>query len=226
MVGEVELDPAAAHHARNVLRLDDGTLVEVFDDGGAVAHGTLLYRATSTAAVRVESISSPARRGIRLVIASAVPKGDRADWMVEKLSEIGVAEFIPLAAARSVVLPEGKSKRERWIRLATEAAKQSRRVGVMSIGPLTSVPDAISRAKGMGGYLSTDPIASSLRGVAFDLRASEGLTLFIGPEGGWTDEEFQLFTEGKLNPLRLTRTILRVETAAILGAGMFMSLQD
>lgn len=223
LLGEVELDPAAAHHARNVLRLEDGAPVEVFDDSGAVAAATLVFRGTAGTAVRIEAVCPPAPRGPRLVIASAVPKGDRADWMVEKLSEIGVAEFIPLATARSVVFPEGKGKRERWMRLATEAARQSRRSGVMSIAPLTSVFDAISRAQGMGGYFSPDPEALSLPGVSFEVPADQEITFFIGPEGGWTDDEVQMFAGATIRPYRLTNTILRVETAAIVGAGLLLS---
>src|SRR5687767_15989799 len=96
-----------------------------------------------TASVRVGSVDEAGPRGLDWTIAAAVPKGDRADWMVEKLSELGVEEFIPLASARSVVLPEGRNKRERWVRIATEAAKQSRRGGVMRVGELTPVAEAL-----------------------------------------------------------------------------------
>ncbi len=226
VAGEIELDSAGAHHARNVLRLDEGTPVEVFDDAGAVAAATLIHRGQAGAAVRIEAIAQQTISMPRLVIASAVPKGDRADWMVEKLSEIGVAEFIPLAAARSVVLPEGKGKRDRWMRLATEAAKQSRRRGVMSIAPLTQVADAISQAKGRGAYLSTEPQALSVHGSIADFAVDLPATLFIGPEGGWTDEEVQMFTAADFRALRLTNTVLRVETAAILGAGIFLSRES
>ena len=74
--------------------------------------------------------------------------------MVEKLSELGAAAFIPLITARSVVHPEGRGKRDRWQRLATESAKQSRRVGVMRIEELTKLEDALAAAAGAGWYLS------------------------------------------------------------------------
>jgi len=132
-VGETRLDEAQAHHARDVLRLTQGAEVEVFDDEGRAACGTLLI-APGAVAVRVEHLDeASAGSSVRLTVASAVPKGERADWMVEKLSELGVAAFVPLATARSVVLPEGRNKRQRWARIATEAAKQSRRAGVMQI---------------------------------------------------------------------------------------------
>ena len=143
--GELALDPAQARHVRDVLRFEPGATVEVFDDAGGVAPGELVFDGKDVRVrIEPETTVAPGRAGVEWTIAAAVPKGERADWMVEKLSELGTAEFVPLAAARSVVLPEGRNKRDRWTRIATESAKQSRRAGVMRIGELTKVDDAIS----------------------------------------------------------------------------------
>src|SRR5678816_394715 len=115
-------------------------------------------------------------------------RGDRADWMVEKLSELGVLEFVPLAAARSVVLPERRGKRDRWLRIATEAAKQSRRAGVMRITELAPLDDALVRAKAAGAawFLSTEEEYATPIGEAVGRTPPRnGITAFIGPEGGW-----------------------------------------
>jgi 16S rRNA (uracil1498-N3)-methyltransferase len=218
----VALDSSEAHHARDVLRLADGAGVEVFDDAGAVGRGVLILSGDG-AFVRVEEdgvVPSPAV-GVSLVVAAAVPKGDRADWMVEKLSELGVAEFVPLAAARSVVLPEGRGKRDRWLRIATEAAKQSRRVGVMRITELMAMNNAIARATPAGAawFLSTEEEQGTPIGHALArLPRGQAITAFIGPEGGWTVQERQRFTAAGAIPVWLTRTILRVETAAVATA--------
>ena len=233
----VSLDRAEAHHARDVLRLADGTPVEVFDDAGNIGHG-LLTLVGSDAVVRVERVqpaglSSDALRGC---MAAAVPKGDRADWMIEKLSELGVEEFVPLAAARSVVLPEGKAKRDRWVRIATEAAKQSRRAGVMRITELTSLAAALRRASGGDGppldvprrvwFLSTEseqpiPIDQAIA----DLPAGVAITAFVGPEGGWTAPEVEQFLAAGATAVRLTPTILRIETAAVTAAAVVACLR-
>lgn len=224
-IGEIPLDPAQAHHARDVLRLTEGQRVEVFDDAGTVAAGSLVF-AGGDVLVRVASadLVKPDRATVRLVVAAAVPKADRADWMVEKLSEVGVAEFIPLAAERSVVLPEGRNKRDRWVRIATEAAKQSRRAGVMTIAELTPVARALERAAAEAGrtwFLSTEaasprPIGEAVAGV----RPGDLVTAFIGPEGGWAEREVRQFEAAGATAVGLTQTVLRVETAAVVTAAI------
>jgi 16S rRNA (uracil1498-N3)-methyltransferase len=220
--GEIALTGEQAHHARKVLRLDDGSAVEIFDNAGRVAAGVLLHRGEFGAAVRIDSIISEPRKVLSLTIAAAVPKGERADWMVEKLSELGVETFVPLAAARSVVLPEGRNKHQRWERIALESAKQSRRPGTMRIEPLTPVAAALQAITGAAWVLSTaddaQPIAQMAR------RPHSSLTAFIGPEGGWTDEELGAFSQADVEPVRLTDTMLRVETAAIAAAAVVQML--
>src|SRR5947209_14535185 len=108
--------------------------------------------------------------------------------MVEKLSELGTAAFVPLITARGVVLPGGKNKRERWVRIATESAKQSRRGGVMRIDELTSVKGLLSgRAAqpaeaGGAGFLSTESSATPIASL-FEPYVGN-ITLLVGPEGG------------------------------------------
>jgi 16S rRNA (uracil1498-N3)-methyltransferase len=212
------LDQAGSRHARDVLRLEAGTEVEVFDDAGDVASGVIVAL-DPLVAVQVDAIEAGDANVIDITVAAAVPKGDRADWMVEKLSELGVVRFIPLATTRSVVLPEGKNKRERWTRIATESAKQSRRRGVMQIEDLTKVSDAMTQAAGTGAIvLSTDAHARPILDALSQKTAR--VTLFIGPEGGWTDEELQLFQQHDVTPVKLTDTVLRVETAALVAAAI------
>ena len=218
-VGTVELPPDQAHHARDVLRIEERALVELFDDSGQTAHGQLIFPGPNRASVTINEILSPAPT-FRLTIASAVPKGERADWMIEKLSELGVWQFIPLATERSVVLPGGTNKRQRWERLAIESAKQSHRQGVMQIGDLTPLAAAITS----GWYLSPESGTRSINQSLAELKAGE-LRLFIGPEGGWTDPEHAAFDAAGLTPVRLTDTILRIETAAVAAAAVVMCMR-
>jgi len=237
-VGDVPLDANEAHHARTVLRLTDGSAVEVFDDAGNEATATLVFDGPRAALARIERIDVAAgdateMGGLRWSVAAAVPKGERADWMVEKLSELGCTAFIPLATARSVVLPEGRNKRDRWARIAAGSAKQSRRRGVMRIEELTPLAGLVQRVADAGTsrpdgppcgwFLSTGRSAVPAR-AAIDAGFGAPFFLAIGPEGGWTSEEEGTLSAAGLTPVGLTPTILRVETAAVAAAAIVATM--
>jgi len=219
-LGKVELDPAQSHHATRVLRLELNDPVELFDDEGAVAAGVIVSIEPGVT-IRVDELREASKRQHHLTVAAAVPKGDRADWMVEKLSELGVDLFIPLEAARSVVLPGGKNKIDRWRRLAVESAKQSRRTGVMEIQELAPLKNALAHAtqQGIAWCLSTQPSAQPIMNLLKE-NLPEKLTVFIGPEGGWTDEELSQFETAGAKHIGLTASILRIETAAVTTAAV------
>ena len=226
-IGEVRLDAAEAHHARDVLRLADRTPVELFDDEGRQAPALLIHVGASGAAVLVTELVEK-QSAAEWTIAAAVPKGERADWMVEKLSELGASAFIPLAAERSVVLPQGSNKMDRWKRIAIESAKQSRRAMPMRIEPLTTVDQLFANQMGanqsnVGWYLSTEPTATPVMQLLAP--PPERLLALVGPEGGWTDGEILAFEKAGFLPVKLTATILRVETAAIAIAALIGSSQ-
>jgi 16S rRNA (uracil1498-N3)-methyltransferase len=221
VAGEIALDEREAHHVRDVLRLKEGAFVEVFDDAGVVGRAELRRVTTNAVIVAVNEISAAREAGLQLIIASAVPKAARGDWMVEKLSELGVAEFVPLATERSVALPEGKNKLERWRRLAEAAAKQSHRAGVMRIEQLTPLARALDEARAAGEVwqLSTGEGAVPMREQIARLNGKL-LTVFVGPEGGWSVREMELFEQRRIVGVKLTETILRVETTAIAVAAV------
>jgi 16S rRNA (uracil1498-N3)-methyltransferase len=216
VVGLNSLDARQGKHARDVLRLEEGTSVELFDDEGRTASGLLVFE-KGKAAVRVENVQAgESARAVVITVAAAIPKGERADWMVEKLSELGVSRFVPLAAERSVVVPEGTHKIERWQRIATESAKQSRRHGVMQIESITRLDDIVADSPAI--CLSTQNPAAPLPEVIAELRDS--IVLLIGPEGGWTNAELALCESAGVKFAKLTESILRTETAAVAAAAI------
>ncbi|MEN9646827.1 MAG: putative ribosomal small subunit methyltransferase [Actinomycetota bacterium] len=194
-----ELSPDDAHHLFRVLRVRDGEVVTVSDGVG----GWRAMRAAGGALVPdgpVEREPAPAP----CTIAAAIPKGDRAEWMVQKLTEIGVSEIVLLHCARSVVRWEGERGAKQLARLqrvAREAAVQSRRVWL----PVVRGPVTFAEAAALPGAMLAEP--DGARGVA-------GSTVIIGPEGGFSAEELA----APLPRRRLVDTVLRVETAAIVAA--------
>jgi 16S rRNA (uracil1498-N3)-methyltransferase len=271
IVGRIDLAGPQAHHLRDVLRLTAGAIVEVFDDSGTWGRGRIVSVTPVGVSVEVDEIARAVANGPRLTIAAAVPKGARADWMIEKLSELGVDALVPLSTRRSVALPRGSVKHDRWRRLAAESAEQSARTGVMRIESLTELSILLERAKAAGSALwrlSLDEEAVSilqlitpspgtpgegwgeglLRNATQDPhpdplpeyreRGKEAppsrmglawlpgvLTVFVGPEGGWSPEEVEAFRAAGSMPVRLTRTILRVETAAVAAAAIIQAVR-
>lgn len=213
--GDITIAPDQAHHARSVLRLGVGDRIELFDRAGQTGEGYIICLEPQLI-VRIDTIRETPLSD-SLVVASAVPKGDRADWMVEKLSEIGVHCWIPLRTERSVVHPDGVAKFSRWQRLAEESAKQSRRPGVMRIDPLTELKSLIHHGVARSGIVLT---AGPHRPLTHFASTFKCVTLIIGPEGGWSQSEIRMFQENGLTIARLTRTILRIETAAVISAGI------
>ncbi len=222
-MGENRLGHDASHHAKKVLRLKTGDAVELFDDAGNVGQGEITNDASDGLIVRIDTQAhgKPAVgfEPSPVHIASAVPKSSRADWMVEKLSELGVARFTPLATERAVVLPEGVGKIGRWQRIAEEAARQSGRVGVMAIDPLTRLDKMLAGEPGFFG--STASPAVPLAGAI--AAAVSPVTILIGPEGGWSDAEIARLLAAEWRAVTLGPTVLRIETAAIAAAVIAMS---
>ncbi|MGF1632466.1 MAG: RsmE family RNA methyltransferase [Phycisphaerae bacterium] len=214
-VGRVELPPGQAHHARAVLRLASGAVVELFDAAGRHAAGTLEFTADSAFVAVAEVLE--ARPAEPLVVVAAIPKGERADLLAAKLAEVGATAWWPLLADRSVVKPGGANKLERWRRLAVEAAKQCGRGDVMHIPEPLSLPDALARAANEQHVMY---VCTTERPAA-PLRAPPGpVAVFIGPEGGWTERELAACEQAGATPCRLLEPVLRVETAAVVAAAL------
>jgi len=147
--------------------------------------------------------------------------------MVEKLSELGASGFVPMISERSVVSAEGNNKRKRWERLAGEAAKQSRRRGVMKIGEVREVGKFVQELKSAGWYLTPGEAAKNIAAVVAEItreKKIQKLTLLIGPEGGWTGAELRMFDQAGLTGVRMGATILRVETAAVAAAAIVAAM--
>jgi 16S rRNA (uracil1498-N3)-methyltransferase len=197
----VVLSLEESRHAVRVLRMNPGDRAVVFDLRETWS-GEIESIARNVTIRLIEELPSP--RLPHVVVASAVPKGARLDWMVEKLAEIGVSEFIPLKFTRSVVEP-GEGKRKRLEKIVLAAAKQSG-APVMQIHPERGVAEVAKVA-----WLAAP-------GGALPAPTGGGMVV-IGPEGGLTADEEALF----VRRFSLGPTILRIETAAVVAAARLLS---
>lgn len=226
----VELRGPEAHHLSGVLRLKPGQIVELFDGVGFAAEAEIVETGRGRARLQAAAWRERRERELpgRLTLISALPKGKRLDWMLEKAVELGVAAFAPLTAERSVRVAKRRDDAddsppavEVIRRVFLEAAKQCGRNVLPAVLPATTVERCCTAAP-IGPRLFGKPGAPSIR-ARFSERAGAtarpagpvDVTILIGPEGGLTEEE-----EGRLEsacwlPAGLAPAVLRIETAAI-----------
>lgn len=200
----IALDPTDAHHLARVLRLRSGEMVSASDGQGRWRPARWVGgdRVEPCGAVHVVDAAEPP-----ITVGFTPVKGDRPEWTVQKLTELGVDRIIPLRAARSVVRWEGDraaGQVDRLRRVAREAAMQARRCILPAVDDVTALGAAPGALAEFGGL----PISL------------EHPAVLIGPEGGWDRVE----TEGRAH-VSLGPLVLRAETAAVAAAVLLGALR-
>ncbi|HVX83301.1 MAG TPA: RsmE family RNA methyltransferase [Phycisphaerae bacterium] len=227
----IPLPDDQAHHARAVLRLDPGTPILLFDGQGHWTSATLHAAGKTLSAQPTGELHTDAPPPIRLTLATAIPKGDRAEWLVDQASQLNVSALQWLDADRSVVKPkEGGNKLAKWRRIAIESAKQCHRTHLMHIHEPLPLDQILTRAAPHPLLWLEPRDAATTRPLAAILQHSPAqLTALIGPEGGWSDREYAHLNaladapSPTLTRIRLTPTILRIETACTAIAAIINS---
>jgi 16S rRNA (uracil1498-N3)-methyltransferase len=226
--GPVVVEGPEAHHLGVVCRLRPGDPLCLFNGDGKEYPARVLEVQRRQVTVEIVAVDSPQREvGVPVVVAAPLPKGDRAQFLIEKLTEIGVTSFVPLTSQRSVIEPR-ESRLEKLQRQVIEASKQCGRNVLMSIESLTSWATFCQRGDLPGLKIFGHPGGTARSQVRADQsrHKSVGFTLAVGPEGGLTDEEAELARTAGWFPMDLGTRILRIETAAlVLATWAIMSLQ-
>jgi 16S rRNA (uracil1498-N3)-methyltransferase len=203
----LELPPGESNHVHNVLRGGNGDFIEVVDGEGRLFAARLC---SGVEVAVVEELEGPGGADVEISLYQAVPKGGRMDFVVEKATEVGATRIVPLLAERGVVTPR-EGKVGRWRRVAEAAARQALRLGVPEVAEPVRFEDAASEVGERGVLLHNAPDLQPVEAIV-----GAPVSLFVGPEGGWSDREL-LFAEeagitfGGLGPYRL-----RSETAGII----------
>jgi 16S rRNA (uracil1498-N3)-methyltransferase len=220
----VFFSPAQVHQLRHVLRLHAGDEVTVFDGTGREIRAVLDAAAPDRLRGRVvsERRASPWRPSITL--AQVVPRGAAMDQIVSQATELGVGRLVPLLAARSV--RQVSNRAGRWLRIVREAAEQCGRPDLPEVTIPTSLPDFLAgRPTGAPLVVCQPGAAESLLAACRSLAAAPGVTLLLGGEGGFTDEETSRLAAVQARFVSLGPRLLRAPTAslaavAILQAGL------
>jgi len=214
----VAIHGSDAHKITNVLRLRDGDAIEVVDSNGVIFSATLESKDGALQA-RLSDAREPLASAVVIDVAQGIPKGQKMDFVVEKLSELGVRTLIPLESERAIVHDVGASKLDRWRRLARTAAQQSGRTDVLA------VEDPLPFAKLSARFADYDAVLVPWEvAVAAPLRerlpslveGARSVLVIVGPEGGFSHTEAEAAQAGGAHPISLGARILRTETAALV----------
>ena len=216
------LTGSEVHHLAGVMRAKIGDEITLFDGSGCEFTGQIAGlkkdRCELTILQRREFSREPP---LAIVAGVALPKGDRQKWLVEKLTELGVTELVPLLTTRGVVQP-GENAASRLRRGVIEASKQCGRNVLMEIGPAINANDWFAAVPATNRRFLADP-----GGEPFTTHNFENATTVyfaIGPEGGFTDAEVAAAKAAGWQSVSVGRSILRIETAAIALAAACIAL--
>jgi 16S rRNA (uracil1498-N3)-methyltransferase len=206
------LDGPEGHHAAAVQRLRAGEELLLGDGRGGTARALVVSAAKASLRLQIvkRAYELPARP--RLVVAQGIAKGERGELAVQAMTEVGVDEILPWAAARSVAQWRGErgfKSREKWVATAREAAKQARRAWVPLIGGDPDVPTKRIRPTFVLHEEATERLST------VDLPDAEEIVLAVGPEGGIDDRELKLFLGTGAVAVRLGDNVLRTSTAGV-----------
>ena len=213
----VHLPEHTAHHAREVLRLRSGAPVRIFDGAGHEyeAHLDAITREGVTARLAGPAPSRP-ESPLRIVLAVSPLKGDLMEWVIQKATELGVAEVRPVVMVRTdaVARPALRgSRQERWDKVASGAAEQCGRAVVPRIGATATLEALLAeRFDGLRLALIETGDAPPLRSIQ---AGASSVLVLIGPAGGFDPREVERLTQSGFQPVGLGPRILRAETAAV-----------
>jgi 16S rRNA (uracil1498-N3)-methyltransferase len=213
----VTLDPDQTRHARKVLRLRAGDPIELFDGRGRTARGVIEVFEAGFTVCRVSEVAEMPPPTPRLTIATAIPKGPRADEMVNQLSQVGCDRLVPLVTQRSEVDPRD-ARLDKWSRIAVESAKQSHRAFVMAVEPARRLAEVMAEPADVKLIATIGDFG--LADLGNRLRAATQVVVLIGPAGDWTDDELVAARDAGFASWTLGPNVLRVESAAVAAAAI------
>ncbi len=213
-------DKDELHHLSHVLRLGVGERVVVFNAKAQEAAGRIQTSSSQKVVIALEAMRQSLRKTPLIILACAIPRKGKFEFIVEKVTELGADEIIPLKTCRTEVHWDNhkmKQKISRYQTIAVNAAKQSGRASVPVISPVVDLDSAIE-----GFDVKTVVFMPSLTGErknileAFEACLSpEKVAFLIGPEGDFTPQEYARAHQGRCLPVSLGDNVLKVETAAV-----------
>lgn len=229
-------DEQDINHIKNVLRMRQGEKIALYCEASGKEYICSVEElGEGGIRARIEDINGQSRElPVRITLFQGLPKGDKMELIIQKAVELGAAEIVPVAMKRSVVKLDAKKaakKVQRWNEIAKSAAKQAKRTLIPEVKPVMSWREAVEYGKSLEmlllPYEGAEGIGHS-REVLASVKGRQSLGIYIGPEGGFQEEEVAQAEEAGAQTITLGHRILRTETAgmAVLSILMFMLEED
>ncbi|HEY9774172.1 MAG TPA: 16S rRNA (uracil(1498)-N(3))-methyltransferase [Planktothrix sp.] len=229
-------DPAVRNQLLNVLRMRDGAYLDILDGRGTIYRCTLIASDRQRCHAVIES-SQPAggEASIKVIVALPVIKSARFEWAIEKLTELGAAEIIAMETERSMRAGDREakeSKLKRWQAIAKEASQQCERALIPDVVAAQPFATTLDLLRQRGDRILIAAERKDARTLLALLANSDrndtvaSLAVLIGPEGGFTEDEFKMAEDAGAEPIALGKRILRSETAAIYAASLITGCLD
>ncbi|RKU21187.1 hypothetical protein C6503_04945 [Candidatus Poribacteria bacterium] len=223
----VTITGSEQHHLRNVLRLTSGVTVRIIDGQGSVYIAEVLDTGTNrvSSAARILSHESHAKVSPALTLFQGLPKNDKMELILQKTTEIGVAQIVPIHSEHALQNPS-QNRYERWHRVVISATKQCKRAWLPELCESQTFEASLAQLEKFSLRLILNPQIeqeSQAQHIKTVLRARSqptSIALFVGPEGGFSKQEVTAAIESGCIPVTLGTNILRTETAAIVAVAI------
>ena len=223
--GKVSVTDDDAHHMKRVMRMKNGDTFIGCNENKECFYVEITEIETDFVQGKIiEQINQTIEIPIEVTIAQGLPKGDKFEWVLQKGTECGAANFIPVKMERCVAKIDAKKeskKVERWTKIVKEAAEQSHRQSLPKVSSIMEFKNLLNMAKNYDACLfAYEEIAktgemSQLKKTINSLSPGSTLLILVGPEGGISENEEALLRESGFLPCALGPRILRTETAPI-----------
>ncbi|MDD7739459.1 MAG: 16S rRNA (uracil(1498)-N(3))-methyltransferase [Fusicatenibacter sp.] len=230
---KVHIQGEDVNHIKNVLRMHPGEKILVSAGGTEEYHCTVEAYADGEVIAAVDEVTAAQKElPSRICLFQGLPKSDKMELIVQKAVELGAAQIVPVEMERCVVKLDAKkaaNRVERWQAIAQSAAKQSKRMIIPKVHPVVTYQEALAMAEEMEVGLIPYEHAQGMehtREVLEAIRPGASIGIFIGPEGGISEEEIRQAMERCVEPVTLGGRILRTETAGMTVLAVLMYLLE
>ena len=218
---------AEHHHLRNVLRTKPGETVRIIDGTGNVYTARILEARDDRLSSETQILSHEFHAAVspKLTLFQGLPKNDKMELILQKTTELGVAQVVPLHSEYALQKPS-QNRYERWHRVLIAATKQSERAWLPELCSAQTFETALTQLDKFSVCLFFSPHRDQdlpirhIKTVLREIPRPDTIALFVGPEGGFSDQEITRAIESGCIPVTLGRNILRTETAAIVAVAV------